>query len=112
MSKQQQSKRKRNNPKRSSRRVELLVSQHPLQQIYLDKNGAKRFRENKIVDHLLKICTENQTCSLNTLAAMAFSQNDREQFAQLIGYSLAGFAELSYVSNKTYYRAARKRVSG
>jgi len=30
-----------------------------------------------------------------------FSQEDREQFAQLIGYSLSGFGELSYVSDET-----------
>ena len=39
---------------------------------------------------------------MNELACMDFSQEDSEQFAQLIGYSVSGFSELSYVSNDTY----------
>ncbi len=38
---------------------------------------------------------------------MGFSDEDREQFAQLIGYSLNGFGELSYVSEETYEAAER-----
>ena len=33
---------------------------------------------------------------------MPFSNEDREQFAQLIGYPFSGWGELSYVSDKTY----------
>lgn len=38
------------------------------------------------------------------------ADEDREQFAQLIGYSLSGFADLSYVSNKTYNAADAQPV--
>lgn len=39
---------------------------------------------------------------MNDLACMEFSQEDREQFAQLIGYSLSGYGDLSYVSDESY----------
>jgi hypothetical protein len=42
---------------------------------------------------------------MNSLAEHDFSPEDREQFAQLIGYSLSGFGELSYVSDETYAAA-------
>ena len=42
---------------------------------------------------------------MNQLALMPFTVEDREQFAQLIFYSLAGFGELSYVTDETYARA-------
>jgi hypothetical protein len=44
---------------------------------------------------------------MNTLSCIDFSQEDREQFAQLIGYSLCGFSDLSYVSDETYYKAEK-----
>lgn len=49
---------------------------------------------------------------LNTIRRADFPQQDREQFAQLIGYSLTGFGELDYVSDETYEAAERaaKRV--
>lgn len=38
---------------------------------------------------------------MNALACLDFTQSDREQFAELIGYSLRGFSELSYVTDET-----------
>lgn len=32
---------------------------------------------------------------------MEFTQEDREQFAQLIGYSLSGYSDLGYVRDQT-----------
>jgi hypothetical protein len=44
---------------------------------------------------------------MNTLARMDFSDDDRQQFAQLIGYSLSGYGELqSYVDDEAYATAA------
>lgn len=74
---------------------------HPLQPIQTDEHGTERFKANAIVCYLL----DNGGIDMNQLAVLRFSQEDREQFAQLIGYSLSGFAELSYVSDETY-RAA------
>lgn len=38
---------------------------------------------------------------MNTLCIKSFSDDDRIQFAQLIGYSVGGFQDLSYVDNTT-----------
>lgn len=46
------------------------------------------------MQHLL----DNGGIGMNELARLPFPQEDREQFAQLIGYSICGFHELSYVS--------------
>jgi hypothetical protein len=67
---------------------------HPIQPI-VEVNGTKRFKENKIVRYLL----DAGGIDMNKLAIMPFDQNDREQFAQLIGYSLSGFSDLSYASD-------------
>jgi hypothetical protein len=65
-----------------------------MQEIYKDKNKVYRFRENAIVRYLL----DAGPFDMNKLAIMPFKKEEREQFAQLIGYSVDGFAELSYVS--------------
>lgn len=76
---------------------------HPLQEVYLDKHGTARFEANKIVQFLL----DAGPFDMNQLARMAFSQKDREQFAQLIGYSVSGFGDLSYVSDETFEKAEK-----
>ena len=65
---------------------------------------SHRFKENKIVRH----CLDAGGTDLNKLAMMDFSVEDREQFAQLIGYSLGGYSELSYVTDESYYRAEKQ----
>jgi len=44
---------------------------------------------------------------MNKLAMMDFTDQERVQFAQPIGYSLSGFAELSYVDDESYASALR-----
>jgi hypothetical protein len=68
-----------------------------MQQIVWAKDGVVRFRQNAIVRFLLDAGPHN----MNTLACMNFSKDDEEQFAQLIGYSVSGFGDLSYASRKT-----------
>lgn len=75
---------------------------HPLQKIIIDEHGVHRFERNKIVEFLL----DAGQFDLNQIAAMPFDREDREQFAQLIGYSISGFGELSYVSDEAYDLAA------
>lgn len=65
---------------------------HPLQQIVRDEHGTPRFRKNAIVEYLL----DAGPFDMNKLAMMDFSREDRAQFAQLIGYSIGGYCELSY----------------
>ena len=74
---------------------------HPIQPLEKDKHGTIRFKENKIVRYLL----DNGGIDLNRLAVLDFDNNDREQFSQLIGYSLSGFGGLSSTTNETYYAA-------
>lgn len=69
----------------------------PIQPLYTDSFGRLRFHPNPIVEHLLSVAP----IDLNDLARMPFEDNDREQFAQLIGYSLSGFEELWYAAPST-----------
>jgi len=80
---------------------------HPMQPLYFDDYGTIRFKKNEIVEFLL----DNGEFDMNKLAHIEFSDEDREQFAQLIGYSVGGFGELSYVSDDAYY-AAMNAVDG
>ena len=66
---------------------------HPIQPIIVTDDGTPRFKKNAIVRFLL----DAGPFDLNQLAAMPFSAEDHTQLAQLIGYSVGGFGELSYV---------------
>jgi len=81
---------------------------HPIQPLALDEHGVLRFKSNAIVRYLL----DNGGIDMNDLARQGFSQEDSEQFAQLIGYSLSGFGDLSYVSDATYDAADNMHEKG
>lgn len=70
------------------------------------ENGVVRFRENKIVRFLID-WGRSRGMSLNELAMMPFDNEDHEQLAQLIGYSVSGYGDLSYVSHESYTEAVR-----
>lgn len=74
--------------------------QHPVQPFVRDEYGTIRFLSNPIVEFLL----DAYGPGLNKLATKGFDQEDWQQFAQLIGYSLDGFGTLSYVSDETWSR--------
>ena len=82
---------------------------HPVQPLKVDPYGVVRFKKNAIVEYLLDGVARRHGIDMNELAVMPFSDEDREQFAQLIGYSLSGFSDLSYVTDKTYNRAAAQK---
>lgn len=69
---------------------------HPIQPLEKDARGVLRFKQNAIVAFLI----DHGGIDLNGLARMHFQDEDRVQLAQLIGYSLSGFSELSYVSDE------------
>lgn len=73
---------------------------HPIQPLET-VDGTLRFKPNPIVRYLL----EKGPFDLNDIASICFSDNDQQQFAQLIGYSLNGYSELSYVSDENYAAA-------
>lgn len=68
---------------------------HPIQPLQYNDKGVLRFKANAIVQYLL----DNGGIDLNKIACLDFSKEDRQQFAQLIGYSLSGYATLSYTDN-------------
>jgi len=85
------------------------MARHPVQPLITEEGGIIRFKPNRIVKHLIAIAPPMY---LNKMACMEFSDEDWTQFSQLIGYSLSGFGELSYVDNKTYSAAAAQDVYG
>lgn len=72
--------------------------QHPIQPLVKDDKGVVRFKKNAIVRYLL----DAGPFDMNIIGITTFNQEDREQFAQLIGYDLCGFGELPYVRDETY----------
>jgi hypothetical protein len=90
-----------NNDKRNNLR-------HPIQPLAKDEHGIVRFKDNKIVRYLL----DNGGIDLNMIATRGFTREDHEQFAQLIGYSLSGFGDLSYVKDETWESASQMVEKG
>ncbi len=81
------------------------MNNNPMQPVYLDESGVARFKSNAIVRYLL----DAGPFDMNSIAHLPnISNEDREQFAQLIGYSVSGYSELSYVSDKSYAKAQKK----
>ena len=69
-----------------------MKKKQPMQPIVEDQRGVARFQENEVVRYLL----DHGGIDMNRLATLQFPQEDRAQFAQLIGYSVSGFGDLRY----------------
>ena len=80
-----------------------LTMNQPMQPLAYDEKGVLRFKANAIVQYIL----DNGGVDLNKIACLQFSKEDRQQFAQLIGYSLGGYSSLSYVDNESYETAEK-----
>ena len=80
----------------------------PMQPVYTDSLGVFRFKGNAVVMYLL----DRGGIDLNHLATVPFTLEDRMQFTQLIGYSLSGYGELSYVSDASVEAAYRVAKEG
>lgn len=74
----------------------------PMQPVVVSDDGVIRFRGNALVRYLL----DSGGIDMNKLRHVDCPPKDREQFAQLIGYSVAGYHELSYVSDESAARAS------
>lgn len=81
---------------------------HPIQPLITDGRGVVRFKQNNIVEYLL----DHGGIDLNQIATLDFNREDREQFAQLIGYSWSGASNLSYMSDEVLEAADAMRKSG
>lgn len=74
---------------------------HPMQPIEKDNKGVLRFKSNAIIDYLWS----KGLIDLNAIATMNFNKEDRQQLAQLLGYSLDGYSSLNYVTDQDYATA-------
>lgn len=82
-----------------------------MQPVYVDENEMPRFKPNALVRYLLNA----GGVDLNQLAMLPnISQEDWEQFYQLIGYSINGYDELSKVSDaskkEAHWAAANAKI--
>ncbi|MCY1344551.1 hypothetical protein D9M68_19280 [compost metagenome] len=78
--------------------------EEPIQPVYLDANGHIRFLENRIVRDLLDFAS-GYRYDLNWIACQGYTAEEHRQFAQLIGYSVSGYGDLSYVDRRACDRA-------
>jgi hypothetical protein len=89
---------------------EALASAQParpsltIQPVIEDQHGVLRFKKNELVNALYEHGVKTGF-GLNELHLMEFTDEDRQQFAQLIGYSLSGYGTLAYVTDVAYEAA-------
>lgn len=85
----------------------------PTQPLVLDQRGVLRFQENRLITKLLDCASKGIKFDLNDAAIYCMkegiSPEEEMQLAQLIGYSVSGFEDLSYVDSKTISKIERKR---
>lgn len=77
------------------------MSKHNDQPV-ISASGVDRFQANPIVAYLLDV----GPFDMHHLALVpGFTDEDYAHFAQLIGYSVSGYMELSYVSDDAWEKA-------
>lgn len=70
-----------------------MKNDFPMQPVVMDLRGTVRFKKNSIVRFLLDAGPFN----MNQLANLpGVTREEFSQFAQLIGYSVDGYSDLSY----------------
>ena len=77
----------------------LSDTEYPQQPIVV-VDGVERFEANPLVRRLLDAATVGNRCDLNMLAMDPVDKKYHRQLAQLIGYSLGGYDELSYTHDE------------
>ena len=81
------------------------IKPHPMQPIIRAADGVIRFKANAIIKWLF----ETRKLDLNEIASLAargkFSREDQMQLAQLLGYSVSGYGDLSYASDESVMAA-------
>lgn len=81
--------------------AKFYADPQPMQHVRWDGKGVIRVRENAIVRWMLDRGQAAGVFDLNDIARTPFPPEDREQFAQLIGYSVSGAGDLSEMSYAT-----------
>lgn len=77
---------------------------HPMQEVHIAADKVARFRANRIVAAVYEHAAQHGL-DLNKLAIMGFSDEDHNQFAQLLGWSVSGFGDLSYADPELVEKA-------
>lgn len=83
---------------------------HPMQPVVVSERGIHRFKSNKCVEALLDH-GQKTGFGLNELACQAHTAEDQMQLAQLIGYSVSGYGDLSYVTAASYDLASKRSLA-
>lgn len=90
------------------------AAEFPMQPIKLDKHGTPRFVENRIVNTLLEKC-QAHGYGLNQIASDLcrgnYTEHEMIQLAQLIGYSVSGFGDLSYAQEHPHIVEEADRIA-
>lgn len=81
-----------------------MKPKHPMQPLVRDKKGVIRFKANAIIQRLF----DTGVIDLNRTSLWNCPIEDHEQLAQLLGYSVSGFGDLSYAQRKTIRKANRR----
>jgi hypothetical protein len=91
-----------------------MTALHPMQPVEWDEHGVIRFKRNRIVERLLEVASAHGF-DLNQIAIEGargnFDDEDQRQLAQLIGYSVSGYGDLSYATRNSVRRADRRAAA-
>jgi len=71
-----------------------------MQPISFDEQGTPRFQQNAVVRWLVDEA-KKKGLTLNDFPVGELPQTDVEQFWQMMGYSVGGYCELSFVSDES-----------
>jgi hypothetical protein len=82
----------------------------PMQPIVVADDGVVRFQANKVIEWIV----DSGKVSLDDVAMLKVPVGDKEQFWQMLGYSVSGYGGLLFVRRKTRLKASSKaaRVLG
>jgi hypothetical protein len=70
-------------------------SKHPRQPTHVDEHGVKRFVPNTVIEWLC----DTGRLDLNEIHRLDFPVEDLRQLAQLTGWSVSGYYDLSYAED-------------
>jgi hypothetical protein len=74
---------------------------HPMQPVVMDERGTVRFRGNAIVERLFR----EGIIDLNKISLWDVPVEDAEQFWQLLGYTVSGYGDLSFIRPEVVAKA-------
>ena len=92
---------------KKKKRARIENTKNPMKPIGYDQNNIVRFKANSVIQWL---CGEGKL-DLNQMAIKQFPIEDQQQIAQLLGYSVCGYCDLSYATDKSKDEAWQKMQS-